>query len=63
MRAIKKIPDLIDRLDRDYPPEGGAPPPPPLPEVTVIESRRWWGYALAATIGAAVAALTVFLLG
>ena len=63
VRAFKKIPSLIDRLDEYYPPAGGAPPPPPLPEIAVIQTDRWWGYALAAVIGAVVAALAVFLLG
>jgi ubiquinone biosynthesis protein len=63
VRAIKKIPDLINRLDYYYPPPGGAPPQAPLPEVTVIETHRWWRYALAAVGGAAVAALGFFLLG
>jgi ubiquinone biosynthesis protein len=63
VRAIKKIPDLINRLDYYYPPPGGAPPQPPLPEVTVIETHRWWRYSLAAVGGAAVAALALFLLG
>jgi ubiquinone biosynthesis protein len=56
VRAVKKIPKLIDRLDEYYPPRGAAPPPPPLPDITVIEQKNWWGYALAAAIGAAVAA-------
>ena len=63
VRAVKKIPDLINRIDQYYPPAGGAPPPPPLPTVTVIESRRWWGYVFAGAVGAAVAALALFLLG
>ena len=63
VRAFKKIPDLINRLDLYYPPPGAAPPPPPLPEVTIIEHRRWWGYALAALLGGAVAALAAILLG
>jgi ubiquinone biosynthesis protein len=62
VRAIKKIPALIDRLDQYYPPAGGAPPAPPLPEVTVIESRHWWGYALASAIGALAAAAAILLL-
>ena len=62
VRAFKKIPDLINRLDLYYPPPGAAPPPPPLPEVTIIEHRRWWGYALAALLGGAVAALAAILL-
>ncbi|HET9460274.1 MAG TPA: 2-polyprenylphenol 6-hydroxylase [Sphingomicrobium sp.] len=63
VRAFKKIPDLINRLDLYYPPPGAAPPPPPLPEVTIIEHRRWSGYALAALVGGAVAALAAILLG
>jgi ubiquinone biosynthesis protein len=56
VRAVKKIPKLIDRLDEYYPPRGAAPPPPPLPDIAVIEQKNWWGYALAAAIGAAIAA-------
>ena len=63
VRALKKLPDLVHRMDEYYPPAGGAPPPPPLPAVTIIEGRRWWGHALAALGGAAVAALGLFLLG
>jgi ubiquinone biosynthesis protein len=60
VRALKKLPQLIERIDQYYPPLGAAPPAPPLPEVAVIERRAWWGYALAGAIGAAlVAALTM----
>ena len=31
VRAFKKIPELIERIDDYYPPLGAAPPPPPLP--------------------------------
>ena len=55
VRALKKVPDLINRLDEYYPPRGAAPPPPPLPEIAVIEQKTWWGYALAGLIGAAAA--------
>jgi ubiquinone biosynthesis protein len=61
VRALKKLPELVHRLDEYYPPRGAAPPPPPLPEIAVIEHRDWWGYAatavLAAAAGAAVAVL------
>jgi ubiquinone biosynthesis protein len=56
VRALKKLPDLIDRIDEYYPPRGAAPPPPPLPEIALIEQKNWWGYALAGGIGAAIAA-------
>jgi ubiquinone biosynthesis protein len=62
VRAVKKIPDLIERIDQYYPPLGAAPPPPPLPEIAVIEQRAWWGYALAAVAGAALGALILRLL-
>ena len=63
VRAIKKIPQLIDRLDEYYPPRGGAPPPPPLPDIAVIEHRNWWGYALAGVVGAVIGALLLVVLG
>ncbi|HET9145935.1 MAG TPA: 2-polyprenylphenol 6-hydroxylase, partial [Sphingomicrobium sp.] len=47
IRAAKKIPELIQRLDEYYPPRGAAPPPPPLPDVAVIEQGNWLGYVLA----------------
>ena len=61
VRALKKIPELIERIDQYYPPKGAAPPPPPLPEIAVIERQAWWGYALAGLIGAAVAAALTLL--
>jgi ubiquinone biosynthesis protein len=61
VRALKKIPDLISRLDEYYPPRGAAPPPPPLPDIAIIEQRNWWGYGLAAIVGAALAALVTAL--
>jgi ubiquinone biosynthesis protein len=63
VRALKKIPDLIHRIDEYYPPFGAAPPPPPLPEIAVIEHRNWWGYAAVGVLGAAVGAGLLFVLG
>jgi ubiquinone biosynthesis protein len=62
VRAFKKLPELIERLDEYYPPKGAAPPAPPLPEIAIIEHRNWWAYALAGAVGAAVAAglITIF---
>jgi ubiquinone biosynthesis protein len=62
VRAVKKIPELIERMDEYYPPRGAAPPSPPLPEIAVIKERDWWGYALAALLGLAVGALLPFVL-
>jgi ubiquinone biosynthesis protein len=63
VRAFKKIPDLINRLDQYYPPFGAAPPPPPLPAIELIEHRRWWGHAAFAIAGAAAGALALLVLG
>ena len=62
VRAFKKIPELIERIDDYYPPRGAAPPPPPLPEIAVIEQRRWWGYALTALIAGVAGAAAAWLL-
>jgi ubiquinone biosynthesis protein len=62
VRALKKIPELINRLDQYYPPAGGAPPAPPLPDIAIIEKRDWWGYALAVILGATIGALLLFVL-
>src|SRR4051794_34222450 len=61
VRAVKKIPELIHRIDEYYPPVGAAPPQPPLPEIAVIESRNWSGYAAIALVGAAAGAAAVIL--
>jgi ubiquinone biosynthesis protein len=63
VRAFKKIPDLIDRLDEYYPPCGAAPPPPPLPDIAVIEQKNWWGYVMFGIAGAVLGAALMFMLG
>ncbi|HEX6218618.1 MAG TPA: 2-polyprenylphenol 6-hydroxylase [Sphingomicrobium sp.] len=63
VRALKKIPKLIDRIDQYYPPFGAAPPPPPLPKVQIIERRHWLSLALTGLAGAAVGALALSMLG
>jgi len=62
VRAFKKIPELIERIDQYYPPRGAAPPPPPLPDIATIEHRKWWGYAFAGLAGAVIGALLLFVL-
>jgi ubiquinone biosynthesis protein len=62
VRAVKKIPALIDRLDQYYPPRGGAPPAPPLPDIAMVEPRHWWGYVTIGLAGAAAGGLLVWLL-
>jgi len=61
IRAVKKLPELIHRIDQYYPPAGGAPPPPPLPEIEAAEHRNWLGYVIAGIIGALVSAASMLL--
>ena len=62
VRALKKLPEIIDRLDAYYPPPGAAPPPPPLAEIAVLQPRRGWGYALVALVAALAGAAAALLL-
>jgi ubiquinone biosynthesis protein len=62
VRAVKKLPDLINRLDAYYPPPGAAPPPPPLAKVAVLRRRPSWTYALTALIAAAAGAAASLIL-
>jgi ubiquinone biosynthesis protein len=61
VRAFKKIPDLINRIDQYYPPAGAAPPAPPLPEIEPVRPARWWSYAGVALIAAVVGALVTWI--
>ncbi len=60
-RTLRKLPDLIRRIDHYYPPPGAAPPAPPLPDVLVVQPRRYGGYILTAVLAAAVGAAAVAL--
>jgi ubiquinone biosynthesis protein len=57
--TLLRIPELVRRLEEQFPPKGGAPDPPPLPEVELMWERRerrgpgWLGYLAAAIIGGA----------
>jgi ubiquinone biosynthesis protein len=63
VRALKNLPELINRIDQYDPPRGAAPPPPPRPDFAVIEQRTWWPFARVAVGGAAVGAAAMFVLG
>ena len=53
VRAVKKIPHLIDKIDASYPEPGAAPPAPPVAEIAVVEPSRGLGYAAIALAAAA----------
>ena len=61
-RTLRKLPELIRRIDYYYPPPGAAPPPPPLPDVVVVQPRHYGGYLLIAVLSAAAGAAAMLLL-
>ena len=63
VRAFKKIPELIDRIDEII--RGAAPLPRPRrsPRLPSSSRRAWWGYALAGLVGGAIGAGVLFVLG
>ena len=60
VRALKKIPQLIDRLDAYYPAAGGAPPPPPLADITIIRPRRGGALLLVGLLAALAGAAAMY---
>ena len=62
IRTLRKLPELIRRIDHYFPPPGAAPPLPPLPDVIVVEPRRYGRYALIALLSAAAGAAATLLL-
>jgi ubiquinone biosynthesis protein len=62
VRALKKLPELIDRIDYYFPAPGAAPPDLPTAQVQVKELRRPQGRDLLIAVVAAVAGAAVVLL-
>jgi len=62
IRTLRKLPELIRRIDHYFPPPGAAPPLPPLPDVIVVEPRRYGRYALIALLSAAAGVAATLLL-
>ena len=60
VRTLLRLPDLIRRIEAQYPPPGAAPPPPPLPDVSVVGVGGRWtfivGMLIAALAGAGLVA-------
>ncbi|PWG03335.1 2-polyprenylphenol 6-hydroxylase [Sphingosinicella humi] len=61
-RTLRRLPDLIRRIELHYPAPGAAPPPPPLPDIVVVQPMRVWRYLLTAAVAAATGAGAVWLL-
>jgi ubiquinone biosynthesis protein len=61
-RTLALIPDLIRRLDHQFPRPGAAPPPPPLVDVNVLGRGHGWRYAGIAVLAAAIGSVVTLLL-
>jgi ubiquinone biosynthesis protein len=59
-RLVRRLPDLIERIDRAFPSPGAAPPPPPLPEVQVVLVGGGWRYVAVALVASAFGALAMW---
>ncbi|HST36429.1 MAG TPA: 2-polyprenylphenol 6-hydroxylase [Allosphingosinicella sp.] len=62
VRMLRKLPELIRRIDHYYPPPGAAPPAPPLREIALVRPHRHGLFALTALLSAAAGAAAVWLL-
>ncbi|WP_114954905.1 2-polyprenylphenol 6-hydroxylase [Sphingosinicella terrae] len=56
VRLLRKLPDLVRRIDYYYPPPGAAPPVPPLPEIAIVRPHRYGWAALTSLLSAAAGA-------
>ena len=62
VKTLAGLPDLIRRIEAQFPPPGGAPPPPPLREVQVIRISNGWRYAAVALLAGAAGIAAALLL-
>jgi len=53
VRTLRRLPELIRRIDHYYPPPGAAPPAPPLREIAVVRPHRHGLMLFVALIAAA----------
>jgi ubiquinone biosynthesis protein len=59
---LRRLPDLVRRIERAYPAPGAAPPAPPLPEIQVIRIGSGWRTFAVALVAAAAGAAAMALL-
>ncbi|HWH18324.1 MAG TPA: 2-polyprenylphenol 6-hydroxylase [Allosphingosinicella sp.] len=62
LRTLRKLPEMIRRIDYYYPPPGAAPPAPPLRDVVVVQPRHYGRYLLTAIVSGAAGAAAALLL-
>jgi len=62
VRLLRKLPELIRRIDYYYPPPGAAPPAPPLRGIALVRPPRHSLIALTALVSAAAGAAAIWFL-
>jgi ubiquinone biosynthesis protein len=62
VRTLRRLPEIIRRIDHYYPPPGAAPPAPPLREIAVVRPHRTGLVMLTALLSAAAGAAAVYFL-
>jgi ubiquinone biosynthesis protein len=53
VRTLRRLPELVRRIDHYYPPPGAAPPAPPLRAIQIVRPNRWGAILMAALFAAA----------
>ncbi len=53
LRTLARLPELVRRIEAQFPAPGGEPPAPPLAQVEVVNLGGGWRYALAGVVGVA----------
>ena len=61
VRFLRRLPDLVRRVDEHYPASGAAPPAPPLPEIVLVRAGGWLRYGLTAGLAATAAVIATVL--
>lgn len=62
-RTLRRLPDLIRRIEAEFPPLGAAPPAPPLRDVEIVRIGGGWRYGAVALIAAALGVLVTLWAG
>ena len=63
VRTLRRLPEMLRRIDHYYPAPGAAPPAPPLREIEVVQPPRMVGYLLTAVVAAAAGAAAMLFIG
>ena len=61
-RTLSRLPELVRRIEAQFPAPEGAPPSPPLREVEIVRLGGGWRYGVVAVLAALGGALVVLLL-